>query len=485
MAARRSFYAQTAPTSVRRAFDYEIADDQELASSQPISLIQLCRTNASRNKAIKKLRNFHSDSEDVPGNGPVPQFTEKQEHFSRLPFSGYSHPPQLSSSINSGTLAPLQFVPQEYEWGRNGSHNDELQEQEARLWPGQSDYHAQKNPLSYASHYNASQSRDSGYMTESPFMRKSDWEAPSLHLYRDNYDLPGDRSPYESVRLKQRPNRGALPEITSGLHFGVPPDQSYERPTQTMAETRGGLTNPDESALRSRLSSGTSISQRTLKEEIYAILENMNLNSQADSQPTVLSDSQKRPACAQAHEPSQELQATSSVDEVPSREASDDIKDEGKEPEALAEDVTQTAARTSVTASDAIPEKTIRPPPGLSKPEKAPSFDALDSRLARLYDANTWFHRDSRGEEQLRRHIANIAGNFVDRSERLRGSAFPEQDRLLAERTILLFGNAIANLHAYNSSNKGGQTDYFASFNHVETRYCEPVFEKRRSYFEF
>ncbi|KAL4785890.1 hypothetical protein BJX76DRAFT_150158 [Aspergillus varians] len=569
---RPESYPQTATALAHTASDYELASVRELASSQPVSLIQLCtKAGHSRNRAARRARVSHSDSADgmteTLGVSSL-HGVEKEGTFSRPPLPNYANTAEYGLSDEPRhPNPPSRIVSQEYA--------ENAQEQ---TWhPSLNDYHTQKNPLNYASHCNDSQSRESSYMSESPFLRKSDlWNlsrseratepadmtpvtnqspmdmpqsnlytqkahqkeymsASSLQLYRDSFDRPHDKSPYESFRLKHRNNRTDLPEITSGLQYGFPSNLDHGNSigntniqsepslathicerlsnSEAVAHSRGAQKShlsQDASTLGSSLSNGTNISQRTLKEEIYAILDNMNIGSKTDPKSTRNSKAMEYGSTGVQDEaqPAQPLRAGTSPlygeisgnAEIVRGGSKSHGLDSGERPARRQQEVNATdnlymvetgqsnielsmqaergLRRTSGT-SDMPPARIIRPPPGLSEPDIPSRFKKAE---ARLRDADNWFHQDARGEGQLRRYIASVAENFVDRSERLGGQAFSGKDRVFAKQTISVLGDAIANIHSYGPSSRKEQGQYFADFKPVASRYCES--REQRSYFD-
>ncbi|KAL4739816.1 hypothetical protein BDV11DRAFT_204812 [Aspergillus similis] len=567
---RSESYAQTVPAFARRTVDYELSDDQELASSQPVSLIQLCRKSSSRNRATRKTKALHSASADdlteasrgISAHDDV----DRHEHFPRLSLPGYSSPAEYGSDEESEklTLPSSRLVSQGYPWQRDESHTEATQEQ---TWhPSLGDYHSQKNPLNYATSNNRFHSGETSYLSESPFLRKSEWDssergtgpadsasaarpfpletpqpyhysqkAPqkehlpaSLQIYRESFDRPHDRSPYESYRLNRRSNRTDLPEVTTSLQYGNPHDLAYEKTMGNITirsapnfatHARSRLSNSEAAthsiatrkvhnsqealAPGSRLSSGTSTSQRTLKEEIYAILDNMHVNSQTDpdlASTQIRESTQSPPARAlgvpqllKAEAPGLRSYLTSGDTRAEQRAITIRAFDIRKEPhrcqKAIPADTSPSeygqsnieSALETPNTSDASP-KIIKPPPGLPKP-KISAWDKMSaSTAARLRDAGCWFHQDVRGEEQLRQHIANTVEKCVDRTECLGGQTYLRQDRILTKQTISALGDVIANLHAYNSGED--QRGYFANFASVASRFCDLPVSGQRSYFE-
>jgi hypothetical protein len=134
--------------------------------------------------------------------------------------------------------------------------------------------------------------------------------------------------------------------------------------------------------------------------------------------------------------------------------------------------------------------KRLRPPPGIPEPAvhkstATPLISMIDSTLdqRRLDDANNWFHRDARGEEQLREQVRDIAHSYAERFERLNGTAHTSQGSTAAKQMNLLLGNVIVNLHSYVSENSSRDAANFAEFGDVKNQHCEPSLGGRRSYF--
>ncbi|KAF7589794.1 hypothetical protein BBP40_003856 [Aspergillus hancockii] len=135
--------------------------------------------------------------------------------------------------------------------------------------------------------------------------------------------------------------------------------------------------------------------------------------------------------------------------------------------------------------------KRIRPPPGISEPAAhksvaAPSISVNDPILTRrrLDEANNWFHRDARGEEQLRKQVEDIAQSYTESFERLNATAHTKQESTTAKQLNLLLGNVIVNLRSYVSENFLGDAAGFANFRDAKSQHSEPILVGRRSYFD-
>jgi hypothetical protein len=603
---------QFTPAYARRAPDYELGSDQDLASSQPVSLAQLYKKTTSRNKAGRNSRSFFDDNADYMAEGGGNAVHGFDTHAS---YSPRANTGEYMLSNETGHLTPPQrFVPQGYPWQRHGTATG--------LDQGQSwhhdlnEYQTQRNPLSYTNHGNPSQSRNNSGMSESPFLRKVDrsfpngetWPADSatavsqttpfntsyskmqshkeymapssLQLYRDSFDQPQDKSPYETIRIKHRNNRTVLPEINSGLQFGFNPEAEYKQYTanatirseptpathyharlpnifdsETMGETLAArkpleeLKAPKVLATHSRLSSGTSVSQRTIKEEIYAILDNLSLgpntNSQLTSSPQVSESTETGSSASDAHleplddpspmpsEPQGSGDGTGVEDEDMLELNKEDLVDralgikegqyklskdhcDSKKGRLLklyeSESPRSTEKLPASSYSHKPTERTIKPPPGLSRrfhTEDSLAFPAKESLLqanrlierdsscaenkepaclaanARLQEVNKWFHKDNRGEDELRQHIANIANNFVENRERRNAQAFSEQDNIFAKQLITTVGGVLANLRAYTPQDKRDPARYFANYKDMHPRCYEARTGGQRSYFDW
>ncbi|KAL4881007.1 hypothetical protein BJY04DRAFT_218527 [Aspergillus karnatakaensis] len=597
LAFRPEAHIQTAPTLNRRVLDYELASDQDLASSQPISLIDLCtRPSYSRNKA-KNLRVYHPDNavdRTEIGLSTTIQGVDTLQPLSLRP--GPSFPVQDGYEVSddaSHITPPSRFVSHGYSWQRDESGPDSIQDQ---AWQATlNDHHTQMNPLSYASRHETPQTRESSYISESPFLRKSDLlysnrnthagdlvsatetapvdtphsnlyaqmlhqrecvPAASLQLYRDSFDRPHDKSPYETFRLKHRNNRTDLPEITSGLQYGAPTDNDYGHPegyTTIRSEPTFTTTYPellrgenrsyhdpqDVLARNSRLTSESGLSQqkqRVLKEEIFAILDNMHLGPEVDSKPALT------PHSSETTEPEIDFDASDDAELMETRLNiatlleneldQDDLEIGGDKPESQCsilneelpvcqpeadlsdaayeapnasyfEDGKQTEQSDRKLEGDAkaIAARTTKPPPGFGGPDfkpppglSGPDFHSApetsdftkqtNSLQTRLREADAWFHTDGRGEKSLRRLAENIADNHVERNERLGGQPYLGRDRDCAKQTILAVGTAIINLHSYKSKEYQKHNDYFANFKDLSSHYYQSPRGGQRSYFD-
>jgi hypothetical protein len=309
------------------------------------------------------------------------------------------------------------------------------------------------------------------------------------------------------------------------------------------------LKAPKVLATHSRLSSGTSVSQRTIKEEIYAILDNLSLgpntNSQLTSSPQVSESTETGSSASDAHleplddpspmpsEPQGSGDGTGVEDEDMLELNKEDLVDralgikegqyklskdhcDSKKGRLLklyeSESPRSTEKLPASSYSHKPTERTIKPPPGLSRrfhTEDSLAFPAKESLLqanrlierdsscaenkepaclaanARLQEVNKWFHKDNRGEDELRQHIANIANNFVENRERRNAQAFSEQDNIFAKQLITTVGGVLANLRAYTPQDKRDPARYFANYKDMHPRCYEARTGGQRSYFDW
>lgn len=558
---------RTNPAFVSISSEYELASDHELASSQPVSLIQLCtKTGHSRNRASRRARTLNLGSaEHMIGSHGILTHDGVDRH-GRLPLTPL---PDSSNPANYGLsdearnlITHPRMISEEDRWLPDGSCTIIAREQPRHS--SLSDHHTQPNPLNYSSHYSKSQARESDCTSVSPFLRNTgSWDPTcldgttgiayivpgrqnpgpqrreympaSLQIYKDNYDHPHDMSPYESFRLKHRNNRTDLPEINSGLQYGFPADAEHGRLTGNTTirsepplgkHYRERLSNSElgtaavevqdshnsegssSSAFGARLLSGTGLSQRTLKEKIYEILENINTEPKTDSKSLSTKDNagtEREPPRVHGEERLAPcLQATS----LPSYGPSDNDTETRQMPtDSLgfgsgkglvayqdAFDATKIShmglapanielgmqAASEVERPLKSSPKMIKPPPGFHD-AGVPTF--FKKGAERLREADRWFHQDTRGEPQLRQFISNVGENYVDKAERFGGQVSSEEERVFAKRTISIMGDLIASLETYKANDRKNAGQYFADFGPVESHYCEPS-SKQRSYFE-
>lgn len=554
------------PAFVNISSEYELASDHELASSQPVSLIQLCtKTSHSTNRTSRRARplNLGSAEQMVVTHGVLTHDgDDRHERLPPTPLTDYPNPANYGLSDESGYLRTHpRILSEEYQWLPDGGHAVIAREQPRH--PSLSDHNTQSNPLNYSSHYSKSQARESGYTSESPFLRKSDSRDPScldratcvilpgrknsapqrkeytpasLQIYRDNYDRPHDRSPYETFRLRHRNNRTDLPEINSGLQYGFAADVGHGNPVRNTTirsepplgkHYRGRISNPEletpameiqnshksedssSFAFGSRLSISTDPSQRNLREKIYAVLENMNTESQTDPRPLSTRDTSGTergfdrargeegmasplgvtalasygPSVNEAetrHTASEPLDFGSGKRLVAYQDAFDATKISPMGPGPANIELDMQADSEVERPSKTSSERIIKPPPGFYDAGIPPFFK---KGAERLREADKWFHQDTRGEPRLRQFISNVGENYVGKIERLEDQVFSEEDRVFAKRTISIMGDLIASLETYKSNDRINGGQYFADFAPVESHYCDPS-SKQCSYFE-
>lgn len=152
---------------------------------------------------------------------------------------------------------------------------------------------------------------------------------------------------------------------------------------------------------------------------------------------------------------------------------------------------TEAAETTLIPQTIAPAGRALRSPPGLPKPASynpaiwTQSFEEYRTPgSTRLEEANDWFHKDGRGEEQFRQQVASIADEYANKCEESGGPSYSKEDKETSKQMTLLMGDAVANLKSYmDGDDKDQQSDYFANFRTVEPRYCEPRHGAIRSYF--
>ncbi|KAL4892974.1 hypothetical protein BDV59DRAFT_193482 [Aspergillus ambiguus] len=201
------------PTRASRTAEQDESQELEsfdnLASSQPISLSQLCARASSRLRVGRSSKRLHLED---------PKESEKGTHISRttgLCSTGKPrHISRLSTFHQASTLIPSRFY-------------SEMQDKDNRKFDQEGPWydhgvpHSHRNPLSYSCDYDspfAPFARDinhhPGYGTwparktyenfsvatpAKPYL--SDLLAESsLSLYRESFDRPSNQSPYESLR---------------------------------------------------------------------------------------------------------------------------------------------------------------------------------------------------------------------------------------------------------------------------------------------
>ncbi|KAL3493148.1 hypothetical protein BJX62DRAFT_200999 [Aspergillus germanicus] len=358
----------------------------------------------------------------------------------------------------------------------------------------------------------------------------------SLQLYRDSFDQPQDKSPYETIRLKHRNNRTDLPEINSGLQFGFNPGAEYE-PYTANATIRSEPTPATHyhARLPNIFDSGSTretLATRKPLEELKApkVSESTETGSgTSDAHHEQFDDPSPMPS---EHQDSGDGIEVADEDEDV-LELKEDLVDrtlgmregkynpsrthcESKKGRLLklyeSESPRSTAKLPTSSYSHKPTEKAIKPPPGLSRrfdTEDSLAFPAKGTLLqanklierdnssgenrepacfaanARLQEVNKWFHKDNRGEDELRQHIANIADNFVESRERHTAQVFSKQDNIFAKQLITTVGGVLANLRAYTPQDKRDPARYFANYKDAHPRCYEARTGGQRSYFDW
>ncbi|OJJ72671.1 hypothetical protein ASPBRDRAFT_549344 [Aspergillus brasiliensis CBS 101740] len=226
MASRRLLF--TRPSAVYRDEDHELDSYQDLASSQPIPLSQLCtKTTSKRGARTRKHPTDLSSHSDLKEPRPMSQ-QQALSHLSAMQRAKHADG-QLSMPAESFTPSRLE------------SHG----------WESSDDGHFQRNPLSYTRSY------ESSYSVGTP-LRESVSEHTSLELYGANFDQTYSQSPYESLRVHARLRRPET-RITSGLEISGP---AAQYPATRLERARTLELEREEK-------------QRRFKEEVTALLQNV------------------------------------------------------------------------------------------------------------------------------------------------------------------------------------------------------------------
>ncbi|GLB05398.1 hypothetical protein AtubIFM57258_000679 [Aspergillus tubingensis] len=226
MASRRLLF--TRPSTVYRDEDHEFDNYQDLASSQPVPLFQLCsKTGSKRGAKTRKLLSEMSSSSEPKEPRPMSQ----QKALSHLSAMHRANQADRHLSMPAESFTPSLL--------------------ESHGWESSDDGHFQRNPLSYTRSY------ESSYSLGTP-LRESVSEHTSLDLYGANFDRTYSQSPYESLRVQTRLKRPET-RITSGLEISGPGAQ-YSTTHLERART---------------LELEREEKQRRFKEEVTALLENV------------------------------------------------------------------------------------------------------------------------------------------------------------------------------------------------------------------
>ncbi|PYH95566.1 hypothetical protein BO71DRAFT_408464 [Aspergillus ellipticus CBS 707.79] len=180
--------------ALARAFqeeEHELSNFEDLASSQPIPLFQLCtKAGSKRGGRSRKLLSEVSSGSDTR----APHSTRQQKALSRL--SALHHSSTGGSHLNVDTEP---FTPSRLD---------------SQGWGSTDESQFKQNPLSYSRSYNSS------YSYNTP-LHGSVTEDTSLHLYGASFDRAYNQSPYESLRVRSRLKRPET-RITSGLQLSGP-----------------------------------------------------------------------------------------------------------------------------------------------------------------------------------------------------------------------------------------------------------------------
>ncbi|GLA11875.1 hypothetical protein AnigIFM63309_006112 [Aspergillus niger] len=226
MASRRLLFTRT--STVYRDEDHELDNYQDLASSQPIPLFQLCtKTGSKRGARTRKLLSDLSSSSDPKEPQPMSQ----QKALSHLSAMHRANQADHHLSMPAESFTPSRL--------------------ESHGWESSDDGHFQRNPLSYTRSY------ESSYSLGTP-LHESVSEHTSLDLYGANFDRTYSQTPYESLRVHTRLKRPET-RITSGLEISGP---GAQYPTYLERSRTLDLEREEK--------------QRRFKEEVTALLKNVS-----------------------------------------------------------------------------------------------------------------------------------------------------------------------------------------------------------------
>ncbi|PYI07223.1 hypothetical protein BO78DRAFT_443505 [Aspergillus sclerotiicarbonarius CBS 121057] len=257
MSSRRLVVTRASTASFIQDEDRELDNFEDLASSQPIPLFQLCTKASSKRgaRSRKLLSDMSSSTSDTKELRPMSQ-QKALSHLSALhrANSGDHHLNLATDSIVSSRL-------------------------ESQGWDSSDDSHFQRNPLSYSRSY------DSSYSFGTP-LHRSVTEDTSLHLYGASFDRTYSQSPYESLRVRTRLKRPET-RITSGLEISGPGPQ-HEPPLEHVHVREQGKEEK----------------RRRFKEEVTALLKNVAQNAESskpDDEPVQLRDTAVETQAPKAH----------------------------------------------------------------------------------------------------------------------------------------------------------------------------------------
>ncbi|KAL2812426.1 hypothetical protein BJX63DRAFT_396912, partial [Aspergillus granulosus] len=284
---------------------------------------------------------------------------------------------------------------------------------------------------------------------------------------------------------------------------------------ETMRETlathrpRDDFEPPKVPATHPRLSSGTNISQRTIKEDIYATLDNLSLGPNSDclltsypqdgeSTETVsvtIDEKQeplnrRNPILLELEEHTRDELELEQGDSIEPKEDGLVAQAHGAEQDLTKRPCEVDKERLKIYGTDfphfadQLPapscshkstDGTIKFPQGLFRRSdtESPFPSVMSSTFlevnkwshiskcgqeqkpipspasARLLQVNKWFHTDNSGDGRFCQRIAHIAENYVESREHLNEQAFSEQDNITAKQLITIMGGVFANLSTY------------------------------------
>ncbi|KAA8647246.1 uncharacterized protein ATNIH1004_005936 [Aspergillus tanneri] len=493
----------------------------------------------TRVPALHHANNGESRWDCYPEEDPAPSRLHSQGHIYGAGEQGWyrsvnSHqqqnPLSYSSDFGSAFHAPRS---QQHSCISESPFlkNNNYPQSEHNTWPAAMHHMNERPSLSALQ----SDSYRQSLIPESNFVSDS-----SLNLYRASFDRPDNQSPYGSLRLQPScPRNPGSYETSSAVNpqheryrdyafirsgttlTDFPQEQNHEAskyPREYRPQTSASCAQPSYHAQASYTSSTRLSTPDTFnpykngaRDETIAchgVVQNPTFHIRQTALPDPFVET--KPPTAHRHQEldykSKEIALLSAkLDEYikyPHKQSpADHLSDSGKETlKSLCESAAieqppfkrkspidymnsklkESLDRLPTGLRSTAAGKIIRPPPGIPKPVmnqmvNEPSYLVIGTNI-RLNNANSWFHRDPRGEEHLRQQVTDIAQNYAESVERLTGA-----DGTTAKQMTLLLGNVIVNLHSYVGT--GGQTSNFSDF--VGEKACHwERFCGRRSYFD-
>lgn len=213
---------------------HELDSFEHLASSQPISLSQLCAGASSRLRTGKSSKRSHiesHDDDDTKGTFSITDSRDASETKSLSRLSKIHHANSKECRLDryeEDVLMPSRFYSETQSEAFEPSN-----EQDSDTWYNRGDIHPHRNPLSYSCGYDSpfthSASGPYDAVSSSPFVKNTNshnefgtWPAArsyqrllsatpansrlnnilaqsSFSIYRESFDRPENQSPYESL----------------------------------------------------------------------------------------------------------------------------------------------------------------------------------------------------------------------------------------------------------------------------------------------